>query len=85
MAKKDATKGKISDAEIRKLVIDRLKTLPSEKRVSIGGEGSFTKEELIKQVELGDSFGKKIIEVELEFLRALKRGELFDEQNTANN
>ncbi len=79
MAKKRITRNKISDAEIRKLVVERLRTLPSGKQISIGSQGSFSKDELIKKVELGDKLGKKIIEVELEFLRALKKGEFLDE------
>jgi len=76
---------KITDAEIRRLVIERLKTLPSGKQISIGDKGSFTKNELINRVELGDDIGKKMIEVELEFLRALKKGKLFDEQENSRN
>ena len=79
MAKKITTRNKISDAEIRRLVVERLRTLPSGKQISIGNQGSFSKDELIKKVELEDKLGKKIIEVELEFLRALKKEEFFDE------
>lgn len=79
MAKKKTPKTKISSREIRRLVVERLKTLPSGKEVSIGNQGSFTKEELIKRVKAEDSIGTKIIAVELEFLRALKKGEFFDE------
>lgn len=70
---------KVGDAEIRKLVIERLKALSSGRQISIGDKDSFTKEELIKKVESGDPIGQKIIEVELEFLRALKEGRIFDE------
>jgi hypothetical protein len=69
----------ITDEEIRKLVIERLKTLPSGKHISIGNEGSFTKRELIKQVAKRSHLGKKIVRAELEFLRALKKGEFFNE------
>ena len=79
MTKKRTAVSKISDAEIRRLVVERLRTLPSGKQISIGSQGSFSKDELIKKVELGDKLGKKIIEVELEFLRALKKEEFFDE------
>jgi len=70
---------KVGDAEIRKLVVERLKALSSGRQISIGDKDSFTKEELIKKVESGDPIGQKIIEVELEFLRALKKGRIFDE------
>ena len=79
MVRKKQSNKKVSDLEIRKLVAERLKTLPSGKQVSIGDEGSFTKDELIEKVKLGDSIGEKIVEVELEFLRALKDGKIFDE------
>jgi len=85
VTKKKIIRSKISDAEIRKLVVERLRTLPSGKQISIGNQGSFNKDELIEKVELGDNLGKKIIEVELEFLRALKKGEFFDEQESSDN
>ena len=60
--------------DIKKLVILRLETLPSDKKISIGSYGDFKKEELIAHVEKEDEIGKKMVEVELEFLRALKKG-----------
>lgn len=60
--------------EIKELVIARLETIPSNKKISIGSYGEFSKEELIEGVKSGSEVGKKIIEVELEFLRALKQG-----------
>jgi len=83
MRGKKFTTTEVSEAEIKKLVVERLKTLPSGKQISIGGEGSFTKEELIKRVKLGDKLGKKMIAVEIEFLRALKKGEFFNDQESS--
>ena len=60
--------------DVKKLVILRLETLPSDKKISIGSYGDFKKEELIAHVEKEDEIGKKMVEVELEFLRALKKG-----------
>ena len=60
--------------EIKELVIARLDAIPSNKKISIGNYGEFTKEELIEGVKSGSEVGKKIIEVELEFLRAFKNG-----------
>lgn len=60
--------------EIKELVIARLKTIPANKKISIGNYGEFSKEELIDGVKSGSDVGKKIIEVELEFLRAMKHG-----------
>ena len=63
---------KISD-DMKNLVIIRLETLPTDKKVSIGPYGEFDKEELINHVKKEDNVGRKIIKIELEFLRALKR------------
>lgn len=78
-------KRKVSDAEIRRLVVERLKKLPSGKQVSIGSDGSFTQDELIERVQSGDAIGEKIIEIELEFLQALKSGEFFGEPTSTSN
>lgn len=68
----------ISDQEIRNLVIERLKTLPQQTGISIGSMGDFGKDELIQHVEQNDEIGKKIVEAELNFLRSLKEGLLYD-------
>ena len=65
--------------EIKELVIARLKTLPDDKEVSIGSDGEFSKEELIEFVEKDDPIGKKMVEIEMTFLRALKEGALFEQ------
>ena len=52
--------------------------MPDDTGLSIGSKGDFNKEELIKRVELGDDVGQKIIEVELNFLRGLKDGILYE-------
>jgi len=63
----------ISD-EIKELVIARLEAIPSNKKISIGGYGDFTKDQLIEGVRNSSEIGKKITEIELEFLRAMKQG-----------
>ena len=60
--------------EIRELVLLRLETLPSDRKISIGSYGEFTKDELIERVKKGDDVGKKIITIEMEFLQAMKEG-----------
>jgi len=63
-----------TDEEIRNLVIARLTTISSDTIKSIGDEGTFTRDELIKHVEKGDNIGKTIQAVEMEWLRAMKGG-----------
>ncbi len=68
----------VTEQEIKQLVIERLKTLPEDTGMSIGSHGDFGKNEMITHVEEGDDIGKKIIEVELNFLRGLKEGILYE-------
>lgn len=69
--------------EIKDLVIARLETLPPDKKISIGSSGEFTKDELIDRVEKEDDIGEKIIEIELNYLQAIKDG-IFYEQDFSN-
>ena len=78
----DKEKDKIEnrEKEKRELVIARLKILPSDKKLSVGSSGDFTRDELIEHVEKKDEIGKKIVEVQMEYLRLLKEG-FFYERN----
>ena len=62
------------NAEIRELVMARLSTFPSNKKICIGKYGELTREDMIKHVRNEDEIGKKIIEIELAYIRALKQG-----------
>lgn len=74
---KQATK--ISD-DIKELVITRLDILSNDKKISIGSSSeSFSKNELIEHVRLDDEIGRKVVDLELTYLRALKDGKLLDE------
>ena len=68
--------------EIKKLVIVRLDALPPNVSISVGSEGHFNKEELIKQIENDTEIGKKMIEIELEYLRKLKEGIFYASRNS---
>jgi hypothetical protein len=60
--------------DVKELVLARLQTFPSDKKLCIGSYGEFSKEDLIECVKKGDEIGKKIIDIELGFLRAMKEG-----------
>ncbi|MDD4353448.1 MAG: hypothetical protein PHN56_03245 [Candidatus Nanoarchaeia archaeon] len=66
----------ISEKE-KQLVIFRLSKMPANKKISIGSEGQFNKDELIQHVENEDAVGKKIVEIQMAFLRAMKSGTLY--------
>ena len=62
------------EEQIKKTVIARLEVMASDKKMSIGASGEFSRDELIEKVKLGDPIGKKMIQIELDFLRSLKKG-----------
>ncbi len=64
----------VSDSDIRSLVIARLRALSSGRKISMGSAGEFSKDELIKRVAKNDEIGKKIVEIQLQYLRSLKEG-----------
>jgi len=64
----------ITDEDIRKLVIARLRLLSAGRKISIGSDGEFTKDELINRVNQDDEVGKKIVQIQLEYLQSLKNG-----------
>lgn len=72
---------KVSSKEIRQLVVERIKVLSMGRKISIGNEGSYSKEELIDHVKKGDKVGEKIVEVQLHYLRSFKTGLLKDDKN----
>ncbi|MBU3918912.1 hypothetical protein KKC63_03360 [Patescibacteria group bacterium] len=72
------------DGEFKKIVIATLEVFPSDKKISIGSVGEFTKEEMIENVENETDVGEKIVEIQLNYLRSFKEG-IFYEQNFADN
>lgn len=63
----------------------RLEVLPDNIGITVGSEGNYTKEQLLEHVDSGDSVGKQFIDLDLDFLRALKEGSLFEQQNLTSN
>jgi len=68
------------DKEVKKLVIARLKTMPSNLRISIGNS-VYSKEELIEKVEKEDEIGKLIVKVQLNYLKSFKNFSEYTPQN----
>ena len=73
------------EKEIIELVIARLQTLPEGREISIGSDGEFTKEDLIQHVQNRDEIGKKMVEVEMSFLRSLKEGVFYETNDTLDD
>lgn len=62
----------LSDEEVRKLVTARLSILSPDTIVSLGSDGSFTRDQLIESVKKGDEVGEKMAEIQMEWLRSFK-------------
>ena len=72
--------GKISD-DVKELVIARLGIMPSTYKLSIGSEGSFTRNQLIEHVKAEDKIGNQIARMQLNFIKALTTGKLIETLN----
>jgi hypothetical protein len=67
--------------EIKELVIARLDVMPSNYKLSIGGQGTFTKDELIQEVKKSSIIGNQIVKMELNFIKALASGRIIETIN----
>lgn len=65
------------DKDLKNLVMSRLETMPDDIEISVGDLGSFSKIDLIAGVEAETEVGKKMIEIELRFMRDLINGQLY--------
>ena len=67
---------------MKELVIARIEAkMPSHIKLSIGGIGSMSKEEMIKAVKRGDEQGEQIVNMHLNFIKAVTSGEFIKELN----
>ena len=64
------------DADIKKLVLWRIDTVPSNFKLSIGNQGTFGKEELKEHVKKEDSIGLEIVKMELKFIKDVSSGKI---------
>ncbi|HLD85076.1 MAG TPA: hypothetical protein VI968_00815 [archaeon] len=60
--------------ELKKLVIKRLEVMPSNIKVSMGTLGTFSKEDLIKNVEDDTNLGKFVVKMQIEYLKSMSKG-----------
>lgn len=61
----------VSEEEI-KIVLARLDSMPPNMKLSIGRYGSFSKSQLIKQVENKTEIGELVIKMYMNYLRSFK-------------
>ncbi|MEM3883668.1 MAG: hypothetical protein QXT94_01895 [Methanothrix sp.] len=70
--------------DLKELVLARIDVMPSNRNIVIGSYGSFSKEQLKEHVEKEDEIGKKIIEIQLAFFKALKEGGIYKKIDAGN-
>lgn len=58
------------DWEIAKI---RVKSMPSHIRLAIGGYGQLSKDEIIEHLEQRDEIGKRIVEMQINYLKFFKK------------
>jgi hypothetical protein len=64
------------DKELKELVLWRLEaSVPQNFKLSVGGKGVYTKQELKKHVEAEDDIGRSFVDMQLKFIRAVASGE----------
>ncbi len=61
----------ISDDEA-KITLERLRYMPNTIRISIGGYGTFTRDQLINEVNNRSEIGATIIETQMSYVRSFK-------------
>lgn len=60
------------NTEIKEIVIARLQTIPDQFKLSLGGHGVYTKKQVIDEVKQETEVGKKMMEIQINYLRSLK-------------
>ncbi len=59
--------------EEKKLVLARLENMPSNMKLSMGGTMQLSKTEMLEHVKKGDEIGKKIVKIQLNYLRSIAK------------
>jgi len=63
------------DELMQRIVIERIKAMSPNVKIALGSNGEFlNRDELLKEVSANTPIGKKIIEIQFRYLRALKEG-----------
>ena len=63
--------------KLKEIVIARVRTLPQEMRISLGGE-DFSSEDLVRHVERGDETGIEFLKMNLQYMQDLASGAVYD-------
>ena len=63
------------DKLVKKIVIERIKNMAPNVKIALGSNTGFLgRDEMLKEVTKDTATGKKIIDIQLRYMRALKEG-----------
>jgi len=62
--------------EARELVIERIKAVSNNLKICVGSS-EYSKEEILKSLKEDNELGKEIIDIQLEYLRDIARGAIY--------
>lgn len=62
--------------DIKKLVLARIMAASDDLRIAIGST-EYTKEEMVKNVKEGNEVGREIMEIQMEYLRDMASGAIY--------
>lgn len=68
------------DEDIKNLVLARIMASSDDLRIAIGSV-EFTKSEIIKSVKSQNKIGKEIMEIQMEYLRDMANGAIYQTSN----
>ena len=64
----------MADEEMKKLVLLRLESMPSNIKIALGSGEQLSRDKLIEHVKKDDALGKMIVDVQGKYLRSMKTG-----------
>lgn len=64
------------NTDLQKIVVERLRRLPSHLQISIGNT-SYSNEELVSSVKEGTKLGQQIMGIQLDYLQDLASGKIY--------
>ncbi len=77
-SKKDKQNKASVDEYLKQLVIARLEASSGNLKLMIGGAEEMTREDLIKNVRSESDLGKEVIAAQIEFLKAMAEGKIYE-------
>lgn len=67
------------DPTSKKIALARIAAYSDQIKIHIGGQSTFTRTELLSHVRNETEVGQKIVAVEIEFLRDLAQGKIYQD------